>query len=392
MRTTARTRLALVALVTGSLGAACSLIRSFDGFSDGVQLDGSTGPDEAGEPGDTGTDDGGGIDGGVLVGDIVCSDFGAIWASGGNGSLTGVPGPYLHGMAQEGDHLYVVGGVFQSTDAAAAGDGGLIVKIDKAPPHTASVVLTEQNQPTAIVATPSGVYFAASKNVYRLDDASTPVKTLTNGILDMAADTTGLYFVENWNQPSAKLDYVSDFDFSNFASRSIPYVARVVLGQDGVYLTRWRDDAGGGLARYEENTVWADAEATVVETVPVLAVADNADRIAWGAIPGVAPDKQFVASAEMPDGAPTKSSDPSDSVPYGVAVGPGWIFVRYIGAVKVLTLSGQAVPGCTKALVAVNESSLPSNRVAQSVVIDGEWVYFMTPQRVYRMRVTVVTK
>ena len=149
MRSRAR---ALFVTVAAASGLACGLVRSLDGFDDEWGRDAQA---EATDP------DADGVDGGAP-----CSAPEMMW-TGGTKSLSG---PYLYGMAQDDGHLYVVGGAYTG-DAAAAGDGGFVLRVDKEPPFAASFVATKIDQPTAITVTPLGIYCSALTSILRLDPA-----------------------------------------------------------------------------------------------------------------------------------------------------------------------------------------------------------------------------
>lgn len=366
-------------IIATSLLVACGFIRSFDGFSDDFGKEDAAGND-AGDAGfDARVDDDGAVDAG-----IGCNPPEVMWT----GGAKNLNGPYLYGMAQDEASLYVVGGTYNN-DAAAA-DAGFAMRIDKSPPFNVSYPATSIDQPTAITTTSYGIYYSARGTIYRIDDNGGPptvVKTLapvntTNTITDLTGDDAGLYFTTGLGNAAARLNFLAGGNFATMASRPYVNAWRVRTDRDSVYVTRRAGDAGPGLARFDRDAALEDAAvpSCVVDDQVVLDVSTNGERIGWGS---VGPTLQNAIETVCDPPVRTVEAAP----PVAVAVGERFMFARYPGSVALYTFSGEKVSGCTYALVS-NDEGILSAKATQSAFFDGDVVYFQTPQRVYRMRIT----
>ena len=369
-----RARTLIVAIATASV-LACSLVRSLDGFDDEFGKDAAP-PGEAGGP-ESGRD-AEGVDAGIS-----CSRPEVMWT----GGVTSLTGPYLYGMAQDEAHLYVVGGAYAG-DAAANGDGGFALQIDKAPPFTASFVATQIDQPTAIVTTSQGIFYSALYSIFHLEPdggVSTPVKTLTpaniNGVItDLTGDDAGLYLTTGLSPDKSRLHFLP-WTTGFLQTQPYPGAARVLTDKDWVFVTRRATDAGPGLVRFDRATALDDAATgCAMDTERVLGVGLDGERIAWA---GTA--TEFAVAQESACDPPVRATDVGS--PMAVAVGKRGVFVRYAGAAGLYTFGREKIAGCTFSLVSSNEAIATPSKGTQAAVFDGDYVYFQTPQRVYRMRV-----
>lgn len=364
--------------IAATLLAACSLVRSLDGFSD----DWGKTPDASDAARDVALGDAN--DSGLVDAGFTCDPPEVIW----NGGTRDLLGPYVHGMDQDKDNLYIVGGTYAPD--ASPNTLGFAVRIDKAT-HAATTMATGLNQPTAITATSDGVYLAAAREILRVSPdggATALVKQMAGTVYDLTSDPAGLFFVEQRGAAGilSGIYFLSDAGFQE-TGRPHPYATRIEVAKDAVFVSRLREsDAGGTLVRYDRSTAFLyDPDAgdaapgcELEDASAVLALDVGDDLVAWGANA----QKFFLGSA-APSGCGTTRYD-TPSRPLAIAVGARAVFVRYDTFVRVFTPTGGLA--CEMDLQSKTNDNILGNRVTRGAVFDGDTIYFMTPERVYRMR------
>jgi hypothetical protein len=364
--------------IAASLPAACSLVRSLDGFSD----DWGKHPDASDAAQDVAPADAG--DSGLVDAGFTCDPPEVIW----NGGTRDLLGPYVHGMAQDKDNLYIVGGTYAPD--ASPNALGFAVRIDKAT-HTPTTIASGLNQPTAVTTTSDAVYVAAAREVLRVaSDGGAPslVKQMAGTVYDLTSDPAGLFFVEQRGAAGilSGIYFLSDAGFQE-TGRPHPYATRIEVSKDAVFVSRLREsDAGGTLVRYDRASAFLydpDAGAAapgceLEDASAVLALDVGGDVVAWGAN---AP-KLFLGTAAASGCGATHYE--TLSRPLAVAVGPRALFVRYDAFVRVFTPTGGLA--CEMDLQSKTNDNILGNRVTRGAVFDGDTIYFTTPERVYQMR------
>jgi hypothetical protein len=359
------------------------LFRSLDGFDDEWgKEDGGSLAEAAPAPLDAAGLDAERLDGESVDAGISCSAPEILW----DGGVRSLAGPYLHGMAHTpgaGGRLYVVGGSYASSDGP---DAGFVLQLNKAPPFDPALI-RPYNEPRAVVSTEAGVFFSARNTIYRIPSPEMPPQlvhtvepdTNANVIGDLAAEGADLYFTTGTGSPAGRLHMRPQEAPAPLVTIPYPNPSRVLADKYGVFVTS-REDGGNGVGRLDRGPLMS-ATVCVVDPKPAAAIALGAtmQQMVWG---GVGPEIDI--AKEMACAPPLRAT--TEGPPLAMAVGPRGVFVRYAGSVALYTFQLQRVVGCAWPLLASDEGLL-QNRGTQSAFFEDDYIFFQTPQRVYRMRV-----
>lgn len=319
--------------------AACSFVRSFDGFTGGA-------------PSDAGISADGGLGACALD---------TLWAGGNDNPAVG---PYLQAMATTATDVFAVGGRYPGADLTD--DNGFLLRIPKARPATGEKIATQLDQPVAVTIGADGSPVVAEEHGARLYEVSSTgaIDVLVSDagpVKEVTADDAHALWIVSGSGPS------TGFGPVGAAPTVDPYANRLVVHGSTVVVARVAGD--GGVTVYDRGT--PATPRCDVGAGSAVAVAGDGAHMAWST------DAVYVA----PFGSCDKRTVLGSGHAQGVGLDGAHVVARFESEVDAWTLDGRLV--CRRPLG--GDEPIAKGRANQTVVVEGAVTYFVSPVAVYRL-------